>query len=141
MLGSICGCFYNPRKNIQGKSQLVNESSINDTTYQNDLSASVSLIPNNVNDKELISIYKNGIFVEDYFLSYFDQILNIITSSLNQVYNSKYFSTVANEKNLTNKLKIEDISGIGGNMKDTSPKMVQGLLKFFCYRNKNTSKC
>ena len=120
MLGSICGCFYNPRKNIQGKSQLVNESSINDTTYQNDLSASVSLIPNNVNDKELISIYKNGIFVEDYFLSYFDQILNIITSSLNQVYNSKYFSTVANEKNLTNKLKIEDISGIGGNMKDTS---------------------
>ena len=58
--------------------------------------------------------------MEDYFLSYFDQILNIITSSLNQVYNSKYFSTQANEQTLTNKLKIEDISAIGGNMKDTS---------------------
>jgi hypothetical protein len=58
--------------------------------------------------------------MEDYFLSYFDQILNIITASLYQVYNSKYFSTQANEQNLTNKLKIEDISAIGGNMKDTS---------------------
>ena len=65
-------------------------------------------------------MYKNGIFIEDYFLSYFDQILNIITSSLNQIYNSKHFSTQANEKSLTDKLKIEDISGIGGNMKDTS---------------------
>ena len=68
---------------------------------------------NNIYDKELISVYKNGLFMEDYFLSYFDQILNIITSSLNQVYNSKYFSTQANEQTLTSKLKIEDISAIG----------------------------
>ena len=90
------------------------------TGFQNSLSSTLDLVSNNVSDKELISIFKNGIFMEDYFLSYFDQILNIITASLYQVYNSKYFSTQANEQNLTNKLKIEDISAIGGNMKDTS---------------------
>ena len=125
LLGYFCSCFYKPEKNKKGsKALLVSDSSLNDkteTTYQNDISASaVELVSHNIKDKELVSVYKNNIFIEDYFLGYFDQILNIISSSLYQAYNSKYFSTQANEKNLTSKLKIEDISAIGGNMKDTS---------------------
>ena len=125
ILGYICSCIYKPKKPKTGAmAPLVSESSINNnsdmSSFQNNVSNTIDLFTNNVNDKELIKIYRNGIFMEDYFLGYFDQILNIITASLYQVYNSKYFSTQANEKNLTNKLKIEDISAIGGNMKDTS---------------------
>ena len=118
-IGSLCSCFYKPTKYI-GSSKTPLVSDLTDTTQTNDLSLNVDFTTNNIFDKELIKMYKNGIFIEDYFLSYFDQILNIITSSLNQIYNSKHFSTQANEKSLTDKLKIEDISGIGGNMKDTS---------------------
>ena len=118
-IGSLCACFYKPRKYI-GSSKTPLVSSFTDTSQTNDMSLNVDFSTNNIFDKELIKMYKNGIFIEDYFLSYFDQILNIITSSLNQIYNSKHFSTQANEKSLTDKLKIEDISGIGGNMKDTS---------------------
>jgi len=125
LLGYFCSCFYKPEKNKKGsKALLVSDSSLNDkteTTFQNNISgSSFELVSHNTKDKELINVYKNNIFIEDYFLGYFDQILNIISSSLYQAYNSKYFSTQANEKNLTSKLKIEDISAIGGNMKDTS---------------------
>ena len=124
LIGYFCSWFYKPNK-IKGgsKAPLVNDFTLSyksEPTYQNDSSSSLELKTNNIYDKELLSMYRNGIFIEDYFLSYFDQILNIITSSLYQVYNSKYFSTQANEKNLTNKLKIGDISAIGGNVKDTS---------------------
>ena len=122
LLGFFCTWFYKPKRKSFMSSQ---NSSINNktdlTSFQNDLSSSYSsLISNSIYDRELVSIYKNGIFLEDYYLGYFDQILNIIAASLYQVYNSKYFSTQANEQNLTKKLKIPDISAIGGNMKDTS---------------------
>ena len=118
-IGSFCACFYKPNKYMNGsKTPLVSGSS--DSSLTNDILVNVDLATNNIFDKELIKMYKNGIFIEDYFLNYFDQILNIVTSSLNQIYNSKHFSTQANEKSLTDKLKIEDISGIGGNVKDTS---------------------
>ena len=124
LLGYFCSCFNKPKKPRTGaNAPLMSGSTYNDKTELsgiNDLSTSLNLQSNNVSDKELISVYKNGLFMEDYFLSYFDQILNLITASLYQVYNSKYFSTQANEQTLTNKLKIEDISAIGGNMKDTS---------------------
>ena len=124
LLGYICSCFYKQKRRTGANSPLMNESSMYDKTdlsgFQNSLSNTLDLVSNNNVDKELISVFRNRIFMEDYFLSYFDQILNIITASLHQVYNSKYFSTQANEQTLTNKLKIEDISAIGGNMKDTS---------------------
>ena len=124
VLGYFCSCIYKPRKARTGAMQpLVNESSMDKSdfsSFQNDFSNTLDLVSNSINDKELVNIYKNNIFIEDYYLGYFDQFLNIITASLYQVYNSKYFSTQANERNLTNKLKIEDISAIGGNMKDTS---------------------
>ena len=125
LLGYFCSCFNKPKRAKSGAgAPLMSESTTYDKTeltgLDNSLSSTLDLVSNSISDKELISVYKNGIFMEDYFLSYFDQILNIITSSLYQVYNSKYFSTQANEQNLTNKLKIEDISAIGGNSKDTS---------------------
>ena len=44
------------------------------------------------------------------------QILNIISISLFQIYNSKYFSTQANELRLSSKIKMDiDVSGIPGN--------------------------
>ena len=122
LLGYFCSWFYKPKRGGKKASEMSSINGSNDTTsFQNELSSScTSLISNSIYDKELVSIYKNGIFFEDYFLGYFDQILNIITASLYNVYNSKYFSTQANEQNLTKKLKISDISAIGGNMKDTS---------------------
>ena len=125
LLGYFCSCFNKPKRAKSGAgAPLMSESTTYDKTeltgFDNSLSSTLDLVSNSISDKELISVYKNDIFMEDYFLSYFDQILNIITSSLYQVYNSKYFSTQANEQNLTNKLKIEDISAIGGNSKDTS---------------------
>ena len=121
LLGYFCTWFYVPKRKKASIGFNSNNSKNDLTSFQTDLTSSCSsLISNNIYDKELVSIYKNKIFFEDYFMGYFDQILNIITSSLYQVYNSKYFSTQANEQNLTKKLKIPDISAIGGNMKDTS---------------------
>ena len=125
VIGNFCACFNKPKRAKQGvTSPLITDSTFNEKSdysgFGSDISNTFDLVSNNIYDKELISVYKNGLFMEDYFMSYFDQILNIITASLYQVYNSKYFSTQANEQNISSKLKIEDISGIGGNMKDTS---------------------
>jgi hypothetical protein len=120
IIGNFCSCFIKKKRSKRGSmAPLINDSTFNDKS-DSDISNTFDLVSNNVLDKELISVYKNGLFMEDYFMSYFDQILNIIAVSLNQVYNSKHFSTQANEQNMSSKLKIEDISAIGGNMKDTS---------------------
>lgn len=37
------------------------------TTLQNESVTATEIISNNPFDKELVSIYKNGIFLEDYF--------------------------------------------------------------------------
>ena len=83
-------------------------SMVNNETTMNEI------ISNSPKDKELVSMYKNGIFIEDYFLNFFDQILNILTLSLFEVYYSKHFSTKANDLRLSVDMKIEqDVSGIG----------------------------
>ena len=124
LIGNFCSCFYKPTKYIgSSKAPLVNLST--DFSQTNDIPLDIEFSTNNIFDKELIAMYKNNIFIEDYFLSYVDQILNIITASLNQIYNSKHFSTQANEKSLTDKLKINDISDIGGNMKDISVSAIE----------------
>ena len=125
LLGYFCSFFTKPsfKYNTSANAPLVNEASINEvtemTTFQNDTSTALEIITNNPKDKELVSTYKNGIFIEDYFFGYFDQILNIITSSLFYVYNSNHFSSQANEKRLSNNIQIGgDISGIGGPMQN-----------------------
>ena len=68
--------------------------------------AEVSLLPKCPADTELVSIFKNNIFFEDYFMSFCDQYLNIITASLFKMFNSKLFSI----KNIENK-KIKRRNG------------------------------
>ena len=80
-----------------------------------DNEAEVSLLPKCPKDTELVSIFKNHIFIEDYFMSFCDQYLNILTASLFKMFNSKLFSIKSVENR---KIKEEmggiSISGIGG---------------------------
>ena len=80
----------------------------------------VSLIPKCFEDNELISIFNNNIYFEDYFLYFFDQYLNIIMISLFKMYNSKLFSTnIVNNKMLKEEINISS-SFICNN--NTSPR-------------------
>ena len=73
-------------------------------------------------DQELLSMYQNDIFLEDFYLNYLDQTLNIITSSLYKLYNSEFFSTKnANNQKLSKELNLsvssitgEGLSGFSG---------------------------
>ena len=64
---------------------LVGDTTENDTTTAMGASTTLQanettvseIISNSPLDKELISIYKNNIFIEDYFMNFFVQILNI----------------------------------------------------------------
>ena len=121
LLQYFCSFFYKPPKYTSSTVPLVNESSINEvsgmTTFQNETSTALEIITKNPKDKELVSTYKSGIFIEDYFFHFFDQILNIITASIFHVYNSKNFSTQANEQRLSSNIQIgADMSSIGGTM-------------------------
>ena len=123
LIGYICSLFFKPdNEGDDVMLPLMNES-VNDTTTGLVTSTSLQvnettvseLISNSPFDKELISIYKNGIFIEDYFLYFFDQILNILSISIFQVYYSKHFSSKANDSRLSKDIDIEeDLSGIGG---------------------------
>ena len=130
ILQYYCSFFYTPRKYNKDSGPLVNESSINEgtglTTIQNETFSALEISAKNPKDKELIAIFKNGIFIEDYFFHYFDQILNIITSSINQIYFSKYFSAEANEQRLCSTYKIgaDDMSTIGGTMQNLTASNV-----------------
>ena len=125
LIGYICSCFYSPSKkeNEDAIIPLINDATMNETssmvtstTLQGDETTVSELISNSPKDKELILLYKNGIFLEDYFLHFFDQILNILTISIFQVYISKYFSTKANNNRLSKDINIneEEVSGIAG---------------------------
>ena len=120
LLQYFCSFFYEPPKyNNSATTPLVNEGSINDgtgmSTFQNETTALVDLMATNPNDKEIVPLFKNGMFIEDYFFNYFDQILNIITGSLFHVYNSNHFSSQAKDQELKNQFG-GDISSIGGTM-------------------------
>ena len=123
IIGFICSLFYKPSKNEESMIPLINNTIETDSSLEaGDESSMVNnettmneIVSNSPKDKELVSMYKNGIFIEDYFMNFFDQILNILTLSLFQVYNSKHFSSKANDLRLSTDMKIEqDVSGIGG---------------------------
>ena len=77
--------------------------------------AEVSLLPKCPKDTELVSIFKNHIFFEDYFMSFCDQYLNILTATLFKMYNSKLFSIKSVEnKKIKEEMGGISISGIGG---------------------------
>ena len=123
ILGFFCSCLVSSPIYTSSTSPLVNESYLNEftgfSTFQNEVTSTLN--SNNPNDKELIFMYKNGIFLEDYFLHYFDQVLNIITASIYQIYNSNHFSSKANDQRLSKNIKIgQDISSITGTFQNMS---------------------
>ena len=127
IIGYICSFFWKPSSSeketmipLVGGDTIANDS---DTTTGMGTTTSIQanettvseLISNSPIDKELISIYKNDIFIEDYFLNFFDQILNVLTLSISKAYNSKHFSAKANDVRLSNDMDIDDnVSRIGG---------------------------
>ena len=122
-IGFICSLFHKPSKEEESMIPLINnsleaDSSLeigDESSMQNNETTLHEIVSNSPKDKELVSLYKNGIFIEDYFMNFFDQILNILTLSLFQVYYSKHFSTKANDFRLSVDMEIEqDVSGIGG---------------------------
>ena len=117
LLGYFCSFLIKTPKDKISDNNSDNDSNIFDgfSRYHNDSSSLYDLVPNCPSDKELISIYKNQIFMEDYFMHFFDQILNITVASISKVYESQYFSVQANEQRLKVDIKIEgDISSITG---------------------------
>ena len=137
LIGFICSLFFKPSKN-EGEENMIplmNDTTVNDTTtglvtsssLQNETTSVSELISNSPLDKELITIYKNGIFLEDYFLNFFDQILNVLTISIFQVYYSKFFSSKANDSRLSTDIDIgEEVSDIGGAYKANMSISVTG---------------
>ena len=102
---------------IGSLSKIEDISSLKDTTSyeEEDSENEKSLIPKCSKDEELIYIYKNNIYIEDYFMSFFDQYLNILTASLFKIYNSKLFSAKeAQNKKLKEELGDLTVSRIGG---------------------------
>ena len=123
-LGYLCSFFYNPPIYAGTSTPLVTElsSSENQRATQNSNPTQDNcpdidideLRPLNPQDKELIFFLQNSVYMEDYFFGFFNQILNVLTSSIFNVYNSHYFSSQANELRLSSNIQIEDISGIEG---------------------------
>ena len=101
-----------PKTNLNDEEEEEDEE---DEEEKEENEAEKSLLPKCPADTELVSIFKNNIFFEDYFMSFCDQYLNVITASLFKMFNSKLFSI----KNVENKKIKEEmggisISGIGG---------------------------
>ena len=123
---SLVGLFSSICPNDFGK--MLNDSTYDDSMRMSEIDfeitneesnyreseTDISLMPKFSEDNELISIYKNNIYFEDYFLHFFDRYLNILMASLFKMYNSKLFSTdsVRNET-LKEEIGITE-SAIGG---------------------------
>ena len=101
----------------------------------------------NLFEQEILLMYQNDIFVEDYYLNYLDKFLNILTSSLYKLYNSKVFSTKEiNNQKLKKEMDIDVSSikgeGISGNsdlISSTSKDEIinsENISHFILYRNK-----
>ena len=70
------------------------------------------IMPANSNDIELVLIYRNKIYIEDYFFYYYDYIMNVTLVALLKIYKNKNFSpTAENNKRLTKEMNITE-SGI-----------------------------
>ena len=108
-----------PGYDIRSLSKLDMSSSVKgiSSTYEEEEDSEIekSLIPKCSQDEELVQIYQNNIFFEDYFMSFCDQYFNILTASLFKIYNSKLFS-IKNVENKQLKKELGDISvsQIGG---------------------------
>ena len=92
----------------------------NDNYYRDENETEISLIAKTSEDNELISVFKNDIYLEDYFLCFFDQYINILMASLFKMYNSKLFSTnIVNAQKLKEEFNIS-CSAIGSSINASS---------------------
>ena len=112
MVNSI-GSIFNRDKEVDHPSNSFLDSMLENTSYnrsrvhnddEEEDDENTLLMPLNSNDIELVLIYRNNIFIEDYFFYYYDYIMNITLSALFKVYTSKKFSPTAMHNN---KLKKE----------------------------------
>ena len=102
-----------PKKTLSNNEEEEEEDEEEEKEEENE--AEISLLPKCQSDTELVSIFKNNIYFEDYFMSFCDQYLNIITASLFKMYNSKLFSIKSVEnKKLKEEMGGISLSGIGG---------------------------
>ena len=103
--------------------------------------------PLNSFEKELLLMYQNDFFISDHYLNFFDQYLNIITSSLYKLYNSENFSTKeVNNKKMSKIMNISLSSIPGYGMSDNSiisglesnEELIisENLISFTFYKNK-----
>jgi len=130
MVNSI-GSIFNRDKEVDHPSNAFLESMLDNTSYVRTRDQNIDeeeddenalLMPLNSNDIELVLIYRNNIFIEDYFFYYYDYIMNITLSALFKVYTSKKFSPTAMYNNkLKNEMSITEsrILGPGDKNNDT----------------------
>ena len=103
MVNSI-GSIFNRDKETDHPSNSFLDSMLDNTLYartrdhnfdDEEDDENTLLMPLNSNDIELVLIYRNNIFIEDYFFYYYDYIMNITLSALFKIYTSKKFSPSA----------------------------------------------
>ena len=129
IVDSIGSCFN--RKNMEEQpTNAFLESMLEETSYNNinpkqnktntvteddDEDEENSLImPLNNNDIELVLIYRNKIFIEDYFFYFYDYIMNVTLCALYKIYRDKKFSTtILNNNNLNKELNITESAIFG----------------------------
>ena len=72
------------------------------------------IMPLTNSDVELVLIYRNKLFIEDYFYYYYDYIMNLTLCSLFKVYKDKKFSpSILKDNNLNKELNISESAIFG----------------------------
>ena len=84
----------------------------NEKETEEDEDEETLIMPINSNDIELVLIYRNKIYIEDYFFYYYDYVMNVTLVALLKIYKNKNFSPTAEiNKKLTKEMNITE-SGI-----------------------------
>ena len=96
--------LYETEKIKQRKNNRYHNIDDDDVDEENPL-----IMPLNSYDIELVLIYRNKVFIEDYFYYYYDYIMNVTLSALYKIYSNKKFSPSAlNNKKLNKELNITE---------------------------------
>ena len=94
------------------------------------------IMPLNSKDIELVLIYRNQIFIEDYFFYYYDYMINIILSGLFKVYKTKIFSpSVLNNNKLNRELSITE-----SDISDEYDKKNKSITSIYSFKKTDTDK-
>ena len=86
----------------------LNSFSKNFNYIENSLSNSEKLIESNEGDEDLIECFNNNFIIEDYFIDYYDQILNISLISIFEIYQSNKFNKRAQSRKIWKAFNISN---------------------------------